>query len=566
MKRWGSLRAAVRREQTPHVERAQAIKGEDGGGPATNNTPSNTIVEAFEEVARVASKKYTECRRLKEGGVTVSNDELQREVATLEQLCHELLLTIKLEGSQTMDPVLQRACCRYRGQGQQWLAYAALMHHNSDEVLYFLDNAQLELMKANDIENEILVLEEYLRVVPAIVETMKSDTRKLHLGRLRECVSRAEAMAADAVDKQVLQHDLHVLEQVIEDHENVCIAASKCPTDSTFPLYVYEPRKGSELFHHRRADIIDMREDSKDAISRELLPLSPQHGSVGNGAGDGIHRSPWAIFYNTMHYNPVGIIDSSEDEHNTDSIKLQINPSSRATSKSILETFHKKVVRLKELQEAGHEDRKKSMRNASEWSSVRSNHKAKGFFYWRANGDMQHFTVTSHADCRSAGNHLALVHSQDTNSPIELLPVEFAKYAIAVEQSEALKAFVVQKRLEVAHLRTAHRTENLLKDFRKQHAPAVQESLRLLRTTASMDAIMRQWCPQKDSRVLAGTKELESPPRPRGNVEKMDSAGAKLTDAVNTVADTSSVHSPSGVSLACGEARGDGDKADCLVQ
>ena len=87
-------------------------------------------------------------------------------------------------------------------------------------------------------------------------------------------------MAADAVDKQVLQHDLHVLEQVIEDHENVCIAASKCPTDSTFPLYVYEPRKGSELFHHRRADIIDMREDSKDAISRELLPLSPQLGSV----------------------------------------------------------------------------------------------------------------------------------------------------------------------------------------------------------------------------------------------------------------------------------------------
>ena len=137
-----------------------------------------------------------------------------------------------------------------------------------------------------------------------------------------------------------------------------------------------------------------------------------------------------------------------------------------------LDDFRTRLDRFINLIQRRAETNNESLHDGT-WREFPEKVKSVASFYWPDSGEKEEVTILPHEDARLGAKRLSGGHTED--KVVHMQPKEFATFAIAVEQCDALRAYLIKKRLELANIQNILNTEGQLGKVREAEASLLTE-------------------------------------------------------------------------------------------
>ena len=372
----------------------------------------------------------------------------------LESKCNEALMT--LHNAEKTAVLLSETrfslVSKYRGATETIMGKIEVLRKDFMKALVYFKEAQIDLMNGHYHKKEIEAIKLYMQVAPNFFNLTKAAHRAKNISTLCKLCVRAKKLVSSGVDVRVLKHNCALLDRV-KSHLSIEIVISDEQTESMFPLYSWgvQVSTSKQITLPKQATLVCDHLD-KSTDKTELLPLFPNHGKIGNLINDGIHRS--ALACSSLVAKPFlaegNIENSSFEDKNASTEENKIRKrvsefSTRFRSKrenQVSKMHSRKVKPLTENDETG-------------------------IFYWKDTGKQQNFTVSSFKDCRSYGILLGNLGEHNVDMFVDISPIDYARFSLVIEQSEAAKALLMMKRIGLKNTVTTYRSEKALLLFRE---------------------------------------------------------------------------------------------------
>ena len=440
------------------------------------------LQEKFEQLAlseqeQNIAKHYEKCKETL-AKFNKTNSSFVRSGVKLKKLCNMLakeMATMRkeiIEANLIIDEENQKQLEYYRGISSYYLGLINNMEEFYKDAANFFEQAVNNFYNALDTNFESKAIREYLSSVQKSLINLHSDRRLEKLKRISQILTRAINITWRHIDKAVLDHNKKIVEKVILNM-SLCIVIDYKETNkinATFVLYQCQPRdKNANKMELARAAVIIEASDDVTV----LLAAQPYHGDVGNIASDKIHRP--AIAFET-YVKPFPRVEGRIETSEGDQVEF--------CKKSIqLVDFHAKANRFQNAVTRRLELGQGSLHDGA-WRDVPEDMKGETSFYWPDSGEKQNTSILPHEDARLGAKRLSAGHT--ANQRLNMRPDEFVKFAISVEQCDAMKAYLIQKRLELASTKSILDTEKKIEKLRESENNTLFEDIRSLKSFSEL--------------------------------------------------------------------------------
>ena len=411
-------------------------------------------------------KDFEKCKEM-HAKYDSEHPQFERTAAYVKGKCMVLdrsLKNAKLEDlklDDQTDESVKKIILYYRGVSRYHLGLVSAMADQHPEATAHFEQAIDFFDESLDVNYELKSVEGYLPSVQKAMLRMNSDERLEKLKRLSQVLDHSLRIAWRHLDKTVLDHNKKVVEKVMLDmsmqidlnHQE----QSKIKTNFVLYQNTMRSKTSKKLGISRAATLIEASDDVT-----VLLAAKPFHGEVGCIASDNIHRPAVSFqIYTPLFPSVEGRIMPSENES-----------SDGADDKHAVDDFHAKVDRFINSIQRRAETNNESLHDGT-WREFPENVKGVASFYWPDSGEKEEVTILPHEDARLGAKRLSAGHTED--KVVHMQPKEFATFAIAVEQCDALRAYLIKKRLELANIRNILNTERQLGKVREAEASLLTE-------------------------------------------------------------------------------------------
>ena len=393
--------------------------------------------------------------------------QFERIAAYVKEKCMVLDRSLKnakqedLKLDDQADESVKKIVLYYRGVSRYHLGLVSAMADQHPEATAHFEQAIDFFDESMDVNYELKSVEGYLPSVQKAMLRMNSDERLEKLKRLSQVLDHSLRIAWRHLDKTVLDHNKKVVEKVMLDMSMQIDLnpqeQSKIKTNFVLYQNIMRSKTSKKLGISRAATLIEASDDVT-----VLLAAKPFHGEVGGIASDNIHRPAVSFqIYTPLFPWVEGRIMPSENES-----------SDGADDILALDDFRTRVDRFINLIQRRAETNNESLHDGT-WREFPENVKGVASFYWPDSGEKEEVTILPHEDARLGAKRLSAGHTED--KVVHMQPKEFATFAIAVEQCDALRAYLIKKRLELANIRNILNTERQLGKVREAEASLLTE-------------------------------------------------------------------------------------------